>query len=156
MDIQPCPPAADEVIEKIDSTNNGVEHMKMVIAALCLMAAGVVQAQTVVNLGTLPCTATHICFNVPNDGAIAVDYISDAIQYKRLVISVGGDIYDSGVWTLDGALNQTGVSLYDPLGNSILVTIVLTDYVSRTCRQNGKTCTFTHSVTLVSGNITLP
>src|ERR1700722_1675265 len=66
--------------------------MKKPIAALALMAAGAANAGTI-NLGEEACTSTNICFNVPNDAGLTINYIDDATRYGRLLISINGEIY---------------------------------------------------------------
>jgi hypothetical protein len=71
--------------------------MKSLLVCALLLAAGVAAADTITVQQT-GCTSTQLCFNVPNDGGVTIDYISDATQYGRLLISINGNLYDSGLY----------------------------------------------------------
>ena len=128
--------------------------MKMFIAACVFGLVGAVNAATV-NIGPETCSLTRLCFNVPNDGALTIEYLSNAIQYRRLLVQIDGDLYDSGLWALNGQLNQTNVVLYDPIGKAITVTLVMTDVSNGPCHQNGRVAVCPRLVTLQSGKITM-
>jgi hypothetical protein len=125
--------------------------MKAMLLSLSLV--GSVQAADVI-LGTEPCTATNICFNVPNNSGLTIDYISDAIQYKRLVISVNGEIYDSGIYTLNGQLNQSNVPLYAGNGQVLYATLQFT-VKTGPCVREGRVTECPRFVTLVGGSLIL-
>lgn len=126
-----------------------------ILLFVSLFLIGAAQASQTITLDTMPCTATNICFNVPNDSGVSVDYISDAIQYKRLVMSVNGEIYDSGIWALNGQLNQTDVPLYAANGSVLYATLAFTVTTGK-CVQQGRVCVTPRHVTLVSGTLLLP
>ena len=67
-------------------------------------------------LGAKACTRTQICFDVPNNARLSIDYISDAIQFGRLLISIDGDIYDSGVYVHP---NLSAFTIYNAAGKPL-------------------------------------
>lgn len=120
--------------------------------ALLLLIAFVAGPAVAANLVPQSCTATNICSNVGNDGGLIIDYISDAIQYRRLVVSVNGEIYDSGAYALNGQMNQTGVVLYATDGSYITVTLAFT-VTTGACVRQGRATVCPRSVHLDSGSI---
>lgn len=126
--------------------------MKSLACVFALFVVGIAHAGAV-TLGSERCTSTQICFNVPNNAGLTIDYISDASQYGRLVISIGGDIYDSGLFAYPDLSNFT---IYDgsgqPLSGSISVTIIR----ASKCVQSGRVCVFPKTVTLNGGSVTAP
>lgn len=123
-----------------------------VFALSSLALADMPPSGTVVNLVSQLCTPTAICFNVQNDGGISVDYISYAVNTSRgrLVISINGDIYDSGLYAFPNPLAAT---IYDASGNSITASLVVTE-VTGPCVREGKVTVCPTTVTLQSGTIT--
>ncbi len=122
----------------------------LLTGALLTLVAGAASAQTTTSLNKMSCTATNICFNVPNSGGLTIDYISNATQYKRLVVSINGDIYDSGLWAVHGGL--TNVPLYDGGGAVIYVTLDFNVTVG-TCVRQGRVTVCPRYVTLLDGTI---
>ena len=101
---------------------------------------------------------------MPNDGGVSVDYISNAVQYRRLVISINGDLIDSGLWTLapapvmplGGTTTYTETAtIYDPIGNSVAASLNWKIVVGAKCQQSGRVCVFPRSVTLLGGTLVL-
>ena len=129
---------------------------KLLLPIAAVLAFGSANAGMVVNMGPERCSLSHLCFTVPNDGGVQIEYVSDAIQYRRLLIQINGTTYDSGLWALNGQLTQSNVTLYDPHGNSILVSLVMTDVATGPCIRQGRVCVVPRVVTLQSGTITLP
>ena len=123
------------------------------LALFGLLIAGTALAETV-NLVPQACTATNICMQVQNDAGLAIDYISDAIQYRRLIVSVNGDQYDSGLYALNGSLNQTNVPLYDPDGKVLYATLAFT-VTTGTCVRSGKATACPRHVHLDSGTLVI-
>lgn len=121
----------------------------MKFLALLLLIPTLATAGTI-HLGAESCTRTQICFDVPNDGGVSVDYISDASQYGRLLISIDGDVYDSGIYAYP---NLAAFTLYDaegkPLSGSISITIV----TGTKCVQSGRVCVFPKTVVLNGGTL---
>jgi hypothetical protein len=122
--------------------------MKILFALAFLLAFLRAHAETI-TLASEPCTATRICFNVGNDSGVSVDYISNATQYGRLVLSLNGDIYDSGLWAYP-TLNAS--PLYDANGNVIFVTLAFSD-VRKPCVRSGRVTVCPVIITLMSGSI---
>ena len=119
------------------------------LALVGLLIAGMAQAETV-NLVPQACTATNICFQVQNDAGIVIDYISNAVQYKRLIVSMNGDQYDSGLYALSGNMDQTNVPLYDPEGKVLYATLAFT-VTNGPCVHSGRVTTCARHVHLDSG-----
>jgi len=116
---------------------------------LCL-CLGVAQAQAeTITLSPEQCTATNICFNVPNDAGVTIDYISNATQYQRLLVSINGDIYDSGLWTVTSLQDMP---LYDPNGAVIYVTLTFS-VTTKPCIRSGRVTVCPRLVTLTGGTI---
>jgi hypothetical protein len=120
-----------------------------------LLFSGIAAAQTTVTLQPEDCTATNICFSVPNDAGVTIDYISDAIQYRLLVVEVNGVQYDSGLWTLNGQMNQSNVTLYAPDGSSLVASVVFTVTTGK-CVRSGRATVCPRHVTLTGGTLVLP
>ena len=123
--------------------------MKTFIALLLAPAAAFAGT---INLGSETCTATKICFNVPNNGGVAVDYISDATQYGRLVISIDGDIYDSGLWTYP---KLSAFTLYNAVGNTLSGSLSIS-VVQEPCVRVGRGLSCPKKVTLNGGKLLTP
>jgi hypothetical protein len=123
--------------------------MKMPVAvALSFLLCATAHAG-IITLGADACTATKICFQVPNDSGASVDYISDATQYGRLVVSLNGDLYDSGIWaypTLDNS------PLYDASGNVLYATLQIA-VVHKPCVRSGRVTVCPVVVTLTGGTL---
>lgn len=121
---------------------------------LFLFAALLTGSVQATELETTTCTRTNLCFNVPTDDGTVVNYISNATQYRRLIVDINGDMYDSGLWTMPpfNGVSQTA-TLYDANGKSIYVTLNWSIVTGSTCMPQGHTCVFPKVVTLVSGTI---
>jgi hypothetical protein len=135
------------------SNKQGERDMSKPIAlltgALLMLAAAAAQAQTI-TLNSSGCTSTYICFNVPNNAGLTIDYVDWAQQYKRLLVSIGGEIYDSGLWSVQGALQN--VPLYAGNGAVISVTVNF-NVVTGTCVRQGRVTVCPKTVTLTDGKI---
>lgn len=123
--------------------------MKALIAFACSFLFLAQAHSATITLGAEACTATRICFSVPNDADVSVDYISNATQYGRLVVSLNGDIYDSGLWAFP-TLN--GSPLYDANGAVIFVTLVFSE-TRKPCVRSGRVTVCPVVITLTSGSI---
>lgn len=106
-----------------------------------------------VTLGSEACTRTQICFQVPNSGGWEIDYISDATQYGRLVISLGGDIYDSGIYAYP---SLAAFTIYDAVGNPLSGSLHITIVTGTKCVQSGRVCVFPKTVVLNGGTLVRP
>jgi len=126
--------------------------MKMFVPALFFaLSAATAHAETI-TLSSESCTQTKLCYNVPNTAGVTVDYISDATQYGRLLISIDGDLYDSGLWAYP---NLADTTLYDPNGNPLQVSIGIT-VVQKPCVRSGRVTSCPKVVTLTGGTLTRP
>ena len=126
--------------------------MKTLLALLALFSA-TAHAETV-TLGSESCTATNICFSVPNDKGVEIDYISVSTTYGRLTMQANGVMYDSGLYAVAG-LNQTNAVLYAPDGSSALVTVQFSVTTGK-CYQSGRVRVCPRYVTLLGGTLVLP
>jgi len=102
----------------------------------------------IVLLSKTSCTATYVCFNVPNNGNISIDYLADNPTYQRIVVSVDGVLYDSGLYN---AKSQTNVPLYGP--NDVVYATVNLSVKIGTCVRSGKATVCPRTVTLLSGSL---
>ena len=125
------------------------KYMKSLIAFACSFLFLAQAHAEIITLDTESCTATKICFNVPNDAGVSVDYISNATQYGRLVLSLNGDIYDSGLWAYP---TLTDSPLYDANGAVIYVTLVFSE-VRKPCVRSGRVTVCPVVITLTSGSV---
>ena len=123
--------------------------MKGIILA-ALLAATTAQAGTI-TLGSETCTPTNVCFQVPNDAGVTIDYISNATQYRRLLVSIDGELYDSGLWAVYGP--ETNLVLYAANGTAITVALSWT-IVQNPCVRLGRGASCPRTVTLNGGTIT--
>lgn len=123
--------------------------MKTLIAFACSFLFLAQAKAATISLGSETCTATKICFNVPNDAGVSVDYISNATQYGRLLVSLNGDIYDSGLWAYPTLNNSP---LYDAKGAVIFVTLAFSE-VHKPCVRSGRVTVCPVIITLTSGSI---
>lgn len=126
--------------------------MKFLLALVLSIAATVAVAGTV-NLGSETCSNNQVCLNVPNDSGLTIDWISDANQYQRLLVSINGDVYDSGLW---GAPNLSAFTLYDGAGHVLTGSLSITITHAAKCVQEGRVCVFPKTVTLNGGSLYLP
>jgi hypothetical protein len=124
-------------------------YLPWIVALLFTAGAAHAQSQTV-TLEQTNCTATNICYNVPNSASLTIDYVDWAAQYKRLLVSVNGEIYDSGLWAVSGALSN--VPLYSGSGAVIYATLEFNTVIGPCVRQ-GRVTNCKHTVTLVSGSL---
>jgi hypothetical protein len=145
-----------------DAFNNGKgEAMSLKLLLPLLLIAGAAAAETI-TLDTETCTATNICFQVPNDQSESVEFISNAVQYRRLVISINGDIFDTGLWALASppatpvgstTTYTQSATLYDPNGNAVAGSLNWRIVVGAKCLQSGRVCVFPRTVTLLGGTL---
>jgi hypothetical protein len=87
---------------------------------------------------------------VPNDAGVSVDYISDATQYGRLLISINGDIYDSGIYAYP---NLSALTIYNAVGRPLSGSLSISIVTGTKCVQSGRTCVFPKTVTLNGGRL---
>ena len=125
--------------------------MKTLVCVFALLASSVAGAETV-KLGTEACTRTQICFHVPNNAGISIDYISDATQYGRLLISINGDIYDSGIYTYP---HLSAFTIYNAVGKPLSGSVSISIVTGTKCVQSGRVCVFPKTVTLKGGTLNI-
>jgi hypothetical protein len=103
-----------------------------------------------INLGAEVCPGRNspICYNVPNDAGATVAYIDWASQYRRLIISLNGVTYDSGLWAVN---SLTNVTLYAGNGAPLYVTGLSFTFVTHRCVQEGRVCVSPMTTTLMGG-----
>src|ERR1700748_2847192 len=105
--------------------------MKTLAYVFALLVSGVASAGTI-DLGAETCTRTQICFNVPNSAGVSIEYISDATQYGRLVISINGDIYDSGLYAYP---KLAAFTIYNAVGNPLSGSLSISIVTGSKCVQ---------------------
>lgn len=105
------------------------------------------------NLEPMTCYQTRVCINVPNTAGLQIDYISSSTQYGRLVISINGDIYDSGLYAYPDLSNFT---LYDAIGRILTGSVSITTVRATKCVQSGRVCVFPTTVKLNGGTLVMP
>ena len=121
------------------------------IALLCLLACPAVYAGTI-TLGSDSCLASYICSNVPNDAGATVAYVDWAHQYNRLLVSLNGVTYDSGLWMVS---TPTNAALYAPDGSVIYATLEFS-IVRKPCVREGRATVCPVIVTLNGGTLVTP
>jgi len=124
--------------------------MKTVLCALTLLTPLSVGAETI-TLQPETCFAVNLCFTVPNNAGVSVDYISNATQYGRLVIEIDGDIYDSGLWARPDLSNFL---IYDGAGNPLSGSISMTTVATGPCIRSGRATSCPRQTTLNGGTLT--
>jgi hypothetical protein len=123
--------------------------MKMLIAFACsFLFLAQAHAETI-TLDQTACTATSICYAVQNSANAEIDYIDYSSHYERLTVSMGGVMYDSGLWMVKSLAN---VALYSPGGAVIYVTVSFST-VQGKCVQSGRVAVCPITITLTSGSI---
>jgi hypothetical protein len=125
--------------------------MKTLAGVFALLVSSVACAGTI-TLGAEACTRTQICFNVPNNARVDVDYISDATQYGRLLISINGDIYDSGIYAHP---HLSAFTIYNAVGRPLSGSLSITIWKGTKCVQSGRTCVFPKVVRLNGGKLNI-
>ena len=126
--------------------------MKTAIAVALVLGSPAALADTTTQAKTT-CTRTQICFDVVNSAGWEIDYISDATQYGRLVISLAGDIYDSGIYAHP---DLSAFTIYDAAGNPLSGSLSISIVTGSKCVQSGRVCVFPKTVTLNGGTLTRP
>lgn len=116
--------------------------MKTLIALVLCLAAFSASAIT---LGTVQCTKTNLCYNVPNDAGVTIDYISNATQYGRLLVSINGELYDSGLFTYSNVL-------YAADGSSLTANLQW-QVTNGPCNHSGRVTSCQKIVTLMGGTL---
>lgn len=123
--------------------------MKGMIVSIILLLASVVAHAETITLSQDICTGTNICYSVPNSAGAEIDYIDYSSHYKRLTASIDGELYDSGIWSVN---SLTNVPLYSPTGDVIYITVVFST-LQKPCVRSGKATICPVVITLTSGSI---
>ena len=97
---------------------------------LCLpLAIAVCRAETITLLpescGNGNPASSVECLNVPNNASASIPYINWSGHYRRLLVSLNGQLYDSGLWALPAG-SPTSVTIYDASGAPLTVTLSFT------------------------------
>jgi hypothetical protein len=123
------------------------------MGSLSLLLACATAQATTIHLGTdTACDSAYICTNVPNDADAHIAYIDWAAHYERVIVSLNGVTYDSGLWA---AKAPTNVAAYAPSGAVIYVTLNF-ETVQSPCVREGRGIVCPLDVTLVGGTLVTP
>jgi len=97
---------------------------------------------TTVELKATSCTASRICYSVPNNGfnsdgtPVVIDYISASATYGRVTASINGVLWDSGLYAVyPMLLDLKNVDLHDSTGHHVILSARYTHWV--TLNQSG-------------------
>lgn len=104
-----------------------------------------------ITLSSTACTATNICYDVQNDAGKTIDYLNYSAHYGRLLVSMDGVIYDSGLGSASSSLQN--VPLYSPYGESVIYVTVDFSQVHKPCVRSGRVTVCPVVITLTSGTI---
>ena len=125
------------------------------LAILVLSMASLTANAEDITLSAEPCTATRICYNVPNDGGLTIDYLTASAQYGRVIISIDGVTYDSGLYAVYPMpeLTLSNVRLYAGDGSMMTLNATYTHY--STLNHSGHNYWVQHWA-LDGGTVTVP
>ena|SRR5215469_11073568 len=118
--------------------------------ALVFSAASAGTTNTI-DLGSDRCVGgvNPICYAVPNNVGATIAYVDWASKYSRLLVSLNGTTYDSGLYAVSGLEN---VPLYAPDGAVIYASLSF-HYVSRPCVREGRVTVCPVIATLTGGKL---
>jgi hypothetical protein len=130
--------------------------MKGIILA-ALLAATTAHAGTI----TLPaqtCSGTSTAQTCSNP-APGIEYLSQSEHYGRLLVTMNGEMYDSGLWavypaSVNGEMVTSSAVLTAADGTTLTASITWKVVTASKCIQEGRTCIFPTTVTLIGGTIT--
>lgn len=126
---------------------------KFLIIAACLFGFSVAAQAEIITLSSEGCAPTRICFNVPNNEGLDITITNvNPTFYGRLVIYIGNDMYDSGLYAFP---NLSDAVIYDSNGNPLHVSISFT-VVRGPCVREGRATVCPQYVTLNGGTLTRP
>lgn len=128
-------------------------RMLMMTLGLGLLASAS-QAATTITITNVPCN--YLCFNVPNDAGVTLNYVDDAQQYGRVLVNMNGDIYDSGIYAIPRYAPVNDLALFDANGKIMYATLNFTKVSTGPCHQQGRTTVCPYKVTLTTGTLVLP
>jgi hypothetical protein len=123
------------------------------ILALGLLA-GASQAAMTIHMTNVLCN--YLCFNVPNDAGMTINYVDDAQQYGRVLVNMNGDVYDSGLYAIPRYAPVNDLALYDATGKVMYATLKFLKVSTGPCQQQGKVSVCPYTVTLTTGTLVLP
>jgi hypothetical protein len=128
---------------------------KILIAASGLgLLVGISQASTTITITNVPCN--YLCFNVPNDAGVTLNYVDDAQQYGRVLVEMNGDIYDSGIWAIPRYAPVNDLALFEANGKVMYATLNFLKVSTGPCQRQGKVTVCPYKVTLQTGTLFLP
>lgn len=115
--------------------------MKALVLSLFLLPT----ASWAITLGSEQCTRTYICYNVPNDAGVTIDYINNLTADGQLLIVIDGKLYDSGRFSYSNIL-------YAADGSSLTANLQW-KVVNGPCNHSGRVTSCQKIVTLVGGTL---
>ena len=130
-------------------------HLKRLVLLLGLgLLAGVSQAGMTITMTNVPCN--YLCFNVPNDAGVTLNYVDDAQQYGRVLVNMNLDVYDSGIYAIARYAPVHDLALYDASGKVMYATLNFVKVSTGPCQRQGKVTVCPYTVTLTTGTLVLP
>jgi hypothetical protein len=118
------------------------------------LLAGASQAATTITMTNVPCN--YLCFNVPNDAGVTLNYVDDAQAYGRVLVNLNGEIYDSGIYAIARYAAVKDLALYDAAGKVMYATLNFVKVITGPCHQQGRVSICPYKVTLTTGTLLLP
>lgn len=112
--------------------------MAVCVAAIagCLVM-GAAKAETINSTAPVDCGTLRQCAVVPNDAGESVTALDAAAQYGRVLVTINGVTYDSGLYVvLPMGDSFANVLLYGSDGSSARISASYTSY--RTCNHTGR------------------
>jgi hypothetical protein len=118
------------------------------------LLAGASQASTTITMTNVPCN--YLCFNVPNDAGVTLNYVDDAQAYGRVLVNLNGDVYDSGIYAIARYAAVNDLALYNAAGKVMYATLNFVKVSTGPCHQQGRVSVCPYTVTLTKGTLLLP
>jgi hypothetical protein len=131
-------------------------HLKKLAMILGLgLLAGAAQAGMTISITNVPCN-NYLCFNVPNDAGVTLNYVDDAQAYGRVLVNLNGDVYDSGIYAIARYAPVNDLPLYDAAGKVMYATLNFVKVSTGPCTRQGRVTVCPYAVTLTKGTLVLP
>jgi hypothetical protein len=125
----------------------------MLLMGLGLLA-GASQAGMTITMTNVPCN--YLCFSVPNNAGVTLNYVDDAQAYGRVLVNMNGDVYDSGIYAIARYAPVSDLALYDASGKVMYATLNFVKVSTGPCERQGKVTVCPYAVTLTTGTLVLP
>jgi hypothetical protein len=125
----------------------------MLLMGLGLLA-GASQAGMTITMTNVPCN--YLCFSVPNNAGVTLNYVDDAQAYGRVLVNMNGDVYDSGIYAIARYAPVRDLALYDASGKVMYATLNFVKVSTGPCERQGKVTVCPYAVTLTTGTLVLP